>query len=99
MPSVDDFPPVAQREYWAKTGDANGRTAQSDVDPIMRHAPESPAPQPSLLRRLTGGSIGRRDTPAAVEPGTDDPDPRQGQQFAEDNVDLPVFFGRKSAVD
>jgi cell division protein FtsZ len=95
MPSVDDFPPVAQREYWAKTGDANGRAAQSDVDPIMRHAPESPAPKTSLLRRLTGGSIGRRDTPAAVEPGTDDPDPRQGQQFAEDNVDLPVFFGRK----
>jgi cell division protein FtsZ len=95
MPSVDDFPPVAQREYWAKSGDANGRAAQPGLDRISPHAPESAAPKTSLLRRLTGASLGRRDTPSAVDPGTDDSDHRLGPQFAEDNVDLPVFFGRK----
>jgi cell division protein FtsZ len=95
MPSVDDFPPVAQREYWAKSAETNGRAALPELDPISPHAPESPAPKTSLLRRLTGASLGRRDTPSAVEPRADDSDHRLGPQFAEDNVDLPVFFGRK----
>jgi cell division protein FtsZ len=95
MPSVDDFPPVAQREYWAKSGETNGRASLPELDPISPHAPESPAPKTSLLRRLTGASLGRRDTPSAVEPRADDSDHRLGPQFAEDNVDLPVFFGRK----
>ncbi|HEX5958644.1 MAG TPA: cell division protein FtsZ [Hyphomicrobiaceae bacterium] len=47
MPTVADFPPVGQREYWAKIGDSR-RTQQ----------PPQPAPQPrrvGLLHRLTGG--------------------------------------------
>jgi cell division protein FtsZ len=95
MPSVDDFPPVGQREYWAKQGEPNGRAAQPGLDPISPHAPESPAPKTSLLRRLTGASLGRREAPSAAEPRADDSDHRLGPQFAEDNVDLPVFFGRK----
>ncbi len=51
MPTVADFPPIGQREYWAKIGDS--RRAQQ---------PAQPAPQPrrvGLLHRLTGGARSR----------------------------------------
>jgi hypothetical protein len=97
MPSLDDFPAVGQREYWAKSGEANGRSMRPEHDPNAQQAPESPTPKTSLLRRLTGGSLGRRDTPPAGEPRTEDSRRRLSPQLAEDNVDLPVFFGRKKS--
>jgi cell division protein FtsZ len=97
MPSLDDFPAVGQREYWAKTGEANGRSMRPEHDPIAQQAPESPTPKTSLLRRLTGGSLGRRDAPPAGELRTENSGRRLSPQLAEDNVDLPVFFGRKKS--
>jgi hypothetical protein len=95
MPAVEDFPPVGQREYWAKSGDAHNRGIRPELEPATQHTPESPAPKTSLLRRLTGGGRGRRETPPASVPGTDDSASRLSPQLADDNVDLPVFFGRK----
>jgi cell division protein FtsZ len=80
MPAIGDFPQPAQREYWAKSGDSRGRAQQP---------PERPARKGSLFQRLTGGgrdrsaeqsSARRSDGPALDEP--------------QEQVDLPVFFGR-----
>ena len=95
MPAVEDFPPVGQREYWAKSGDAHNRGIRPELESVAQHTPESPAPKTSLLRRLTGGGRGRRETPPASVQGTDDSTHRLSPQLADDNVDLPVFFGRK----
>ena len=95
MPAVEDFPPVGQREYWAKSGDAHNRGIRPELESAPQHTPESPAPKTSLLRRLTGGGRGRRETPPASVQGTDDSAQRLSPQLADDNVDLPVFFGRK----
>jgi hypothetical protein len=97
MPSVDDFPAVGQREYWAKSGDSSGRQLRPEHDATAQRAHESPTPKTSLLRRLTGGSLGRRDTPQAGDPRLEDSNHRLSPQLAEDNVDLPVFFGRKKS--
>jgi cell division protein FtsZ len=51
MPTVEDFPPVGQREYWAKVGDGR-REQPQDASP--------PARKPSLLQRLRGGGRDRR---------------------------------------
>jgi cell division protein FtsZ len=48
MPSVEDFPPVGQREYWAKTAGGS------------RLEPAPPQRKASLFHRLTGGG---RDRP------------------------------------
>jgi len=56
MPTVEDFPPVGQREYWAKVGDGR-REQPQDAPP--------PSRKPSLLQRLRGG---RRDRTADVQP-------------------------------
>jgi cell division protein FtsZ len=62
MPSVEDFPLVGQREYWAKTaGRARGQPPPA--------APEQR--KTGLLQRLTGGGRDRRNDPrqAAEHPG------------------------------
>jgi cell division protein FtsZ len=56
MPTVEDFPPVGQREYWAKVGDGR-REQPQDAPP--------PSRKPSLLQRLRGGG---RDRSADVQP-------------------------------
>jgi cell division protein FtsZ len=65
MPSVEDFPLVGQREYWAKT--AGG----------VRTPPHPPEPQQrktGLLQRLTGGGRDRRaDARQAPERPPDEP--------------------------
>ena len=50
MLTVDDFPPVGQREYRAKVGDGR-REQPQDAPPPQR--------KPSLLQRLRGGGRGR----------------------------------------
>lgn len=87
MPSVEDFPPVAQREYWAKSGDA-GRP-QQNVQP----QPESPR-RPGFLQRLTGAV--RDKQPDANRGDRNSAYGRNGavSNGVDEQVDLPVFFGR-----
>ena len=54
MPSVEDFPLVGQREYWAKTGGA------SRVEP---QPPAPPQRKTGLFQRLTGVGRDRRTDP------------------------------------
>jgi cell division protein FtsZ len=105
MPSVEDFPVVGQREYFAKTG--QGRAPDAHTQPRRR----------GLFERLTG--IGRRQNDSFGEPasrpvtkpaertaggppargrghnpaggGRDQAPPAQSQE----DVDLPVFFNRE----
>jgi cell division protein FtsZ len=51
MPTLEDFPPVAQREYRAKVADGR-RVQPQDVPPQSK--------KPSLLQRLRGGGRDRR---------------------------------------
>jgi hypothetical protein len=46
MPTVEDFPIVGQREYWAKVGDAR-RSAQQQAETQVKKG--------GLFQRLTGG--------------------------------------------
>jgi cell division protein FtsZ len=93
VPAVGDFPPHAQREYWAKASEREHRGAPPDPPFVYQRQPESPAPKTSLLRRLAGAARGRR------EGGREDQLPkhssnRTGAGEGEEQVDLPVFFGR-----
>jgi cell division protein FtsZ len=89
MPAVEDFPPVGQREYWAKASDvsrASDRSHQQPIDPPQR--------RPGLLQRLTGAGrdkraeSNRRDRSSAYDGNG------PGSHGADEQVDLPVFFGR-----
>jgi cell division protein FtsZ len=65
MPSVEDFPVVGQREYWAKTGGAGRADSQS---------PEQPQRRAGLFQRLTGGGRDRgADSHQTAERSTDEP--------------------------
>ena len=56
MPEVDDFPPVGQREYRARTA-----ATDSGASPrVYQGAPTAPARKPGLFERLTG--LARRDS-------------------------------------
>ncbi len=62
MPSVEDFPLVGQREYWAKVG---GRE---------RSEPQPPQRKAGLFQRLTGGGRDRAsDSRRAAERAPDEP--------------------------
>jgi cell division protein FtsZ len=92
-PSVKDFPPHAQREYWAKTGESAHRSTPPEPPFVYQRQPEAPRSKTSLLRRLKGAALGKRDG------STDAPLPKHsGNRNAagdnEEQVDLPVFFGR-----
>jgi cell division protein FtsZ len=65
MPSVEDFPLVGQREYWAKTGGAN----RPETPP-----PETPQRRSGLFQRLTGGGRDRRaDSRQSADGAPDEP--------------------------
>ena len=92
-PDVNDFPPHAQREYWAKAGEGAQRNTPPEPPFVYQRQPESPSPKTSLLRRLAGAARGKRDG------GRDAQLPkhsgsRNGAAGSEEQVDLPVFFGR-----
>jgi len=84
MPSVQDFPLVGQREYWAKSGD--GRMGQTPV----HQQPERPPRKPSLLQRLTGVGRDKRQTSQQEQRPASERD--HGQD--DEQSDLPVFFSR-----
>ena len=94
VPGVEDFPPHAQREYWAKTGEGEHRATPPAPPSVYQRQPESPAPKTSLLRRLAGVARGVR------EGGRDDDQlpkhssNKSGAGDSAEQVDLPVFFGR-----
>jgi cell division protein FtsZ len=80
LPTVEDFPPVAQREYWAKSDSARGTAPQAGQQPR----------RPGLLERLTG----RRPAVSQPEPRLDRQGAlKRGETSAED-TDAPVFFAR-----
>jgi cell division protein FtsZ len=92
-PSVNDFPPHAQREYWAKSGEAAQRKTPLEPPFVYQRQPESAQTKTSLLRRLTGGTLGKRggNRDAQLPKHSDS---RDGVGGNEEQVDLPVFFGR-----
>jgi cell division protein FtsZ len=90
VPGVEDFPPHAQREYWAKSSENEPRAIPPEPPFVYQRQPEAPAPKTSLLRRLTGaGRPGKDDAPAPKNSSS-----RNGSGDGEQQVDLPVFFGR-----
>jgi cell division protein FtsZ len=92
MPSLEDFPPIAQREYWGKT-EGEHRASQSEAPTVYQRQPESPPAKGGLFRRWTGGSKsaaeGKRGDRSAKPAGK-----KSGSPGADEQVDLPVFFGR-----
>lgn len=72
MPDVADFPPVAQKEYYAKTGHAPAATARLDslgYEPgTSQGADRGPRPRRSIFERLTGLGRTEGDSPPAVQP-------------------------------
>jgi len=94
--SVQDFPPHAQREYWAKSGAGAQRVATqrvaADAPFVYQRQSESPASKGSLLRRLTGRALGRRQSGEDHLPKHSSSTNTSGDSREE--VDLPVFFGR-----
>src|SRR6516165_6683116 len=91
-PTGHDFPPHAQREYWAASGEGAQRMA-TEAPYVYHRQPESPGAKGSLLRRLTGGALGRR------QPSADAHLPKHSASTkaaggSREEVDLPVFFGR-----
>jgi cell division protein FtsZ len=57
MPTVEDFPLVGQREYWAKTAPGRADPQPPQTSPAARKS--------SLLQRLTGRGGERRSNPPA----------------------------------
>jgi len=91
VPGVEDFPPHAQREYWAKSGEEQPAVpAQPPF--VYQRQPEPPPAKTSLLRRLTGA--GRRREERQDDQLQKHSRSRNGANGAEEQVDLPVFFGR-----
>ena len=88
-PAVEDFPPHAQREYWAKTGDRGQGDVASDTPFVYQRQPDPPKQKTSLLRRLAGVARGKRDTQVHRQAVNNAP-----PVASDEEVDLPVFFGR-----
>jgi len=92
LPSVQDFPPHAQREYWAKSG-AGAQRVAAQAPFVYQRQPESPASKGSLLRRLTGRALGRRQSSGEGQLPKHSSSTNTAGDSREE-VDLPVFFGR-----
>ncbi|MGE0850431.1 MAG: cell division protein FtsZ [Hyphomicrobiaceae bacterium] len=90
--NVQDFPPHAQREYWAKTAEG-GHRGSAQPPSVYQRQPEPPPVKTSLLRRLAGAGRGARAA------GRDEQLQKHQQSKSdarppEEAIDLPVFFGR-----
>jgi len=87
IPAVEDFPPQAQREYWAKT------------DPRARQMPQQPPRgaepprRPGLLQRLTGMGRDRQADQMQTEQLRRQGD-RASREGSDEEADAPVFFAR-----
>jgi cell division protein FtsZ len=94
VPGVEDFPAHAQREYWAKASEGEHRGAPPEPPFVYQRQPESPAPKMSLLRRLAGAARGMREGGREDGQLPKHSSNRSGAGDGEEQVDLPVFFGR-----
>ncbi|HSR79997.1 MAG TPA: cell division protein FtsZ [Hyphomicrobiaceae bacterium] len=92
LPSVQDFPPHAQREYWAKSG-AGAQRPAAEAPFVYQRQPESPPRKGSLLHRLTGRALGRRQSSGEGQLPKHSSSTNTARDSREE-VDLPVFFGR-----
>ena len=92
-PTLNDFPPHAQREYRAKTGDTSQRSTPPEAPFVYQRQPESRHVKTSLLRRLAGAALGKREGDRGVQLPKHSGS-RNGAGGKEEQVDLPVFFGR-----
>jgi cell division protein FtsZ len=90
-PNVEDFPPHAQREYWAKTGEGEPRPPTPPF--VYQRQPEPPPRKTSLLRRLAGGGRNKREQDGGGQLQKHSHN-RGDANATEEQVDLPVFFGR-----
>jgi cell division protein FtsZ len=90
VPGVEDFPPHAQREYRAKSGESEPRATPPESAFVYQRQPEARPPKTSLLRRLTGVARGSKEDAQPPKHSSSRNDFGDGEQ----EVDLPVFFGR-----
>ncbi len=82
MPAVEDFPPVAQREWNAKQAPA----AMEPAAPVHQ-PPTDDRRRGGLLSRITG--LGKKNAESGQMRASD------ANQTAEPEAPLPVFFGRE----
>lgn len=80
VPSVEDFPPVGQREYWAKADTARRAGTQQSPEPR----------KPGLLERLTG----RRTSSTQSGQRFDRQGGGTRRDSTDEDTDAPVFFAR-----
>ena len=92
MPAVEDFPPVAQREYWAKASDTGTPAGRSRHN--AHHESDTPQRRPGLLQRLTGAGRDRRPESNRRDKNSAHDGNGAGAHGSDEQVDLPVFFGR-----
>jgi cell division protein FtsZ len=92
MPAVEDFPPVAQREYWAKASDTGAPAGRSRHN--AHHESDTPQRRPGLLQRLTGAGRDRRPESNRRDKNSAHDGNGAGSHGSDEQVDLPVFFGR-----
>jgi cell division protein FtsZ len=90
MPAVEDFPPVAQREYWAKAESGRPDAHARDMYPQQRDVPR----KPGLLARLTGAGRDRRGDSMRGDGRSAHATNGSAARHEEERTDLPVFFGR-----
>ena len=90
-PRIEDFPPVGQRDYWAKSADSNRHPAEAPH--VYRQQPESAPVKVGLFRRWTGGGKSARGDSALERQGKQS-SKKNGIDEVDEQVDLPVFFGR-----
>jgi cell division protein FtsZ len=101
MPDVDDFPPVAQREYRAKAGHAHAMPPAPPRAASAREASEE-APRPGLLQRIM--SRARRtyepEAPSSYDDRRSGPAPSADSQswWQQDNDSNPDDTGEQSAL-
>jgi cell division protein FtsZ len=92
-PSVSDFPPHSHREPRTKSGDGTLRSVSAEAPFVYQKQPESLKPKTSLLRRLAGAGRGKREDNRDAQAAKHSIS-RNGAGGSEEQVDLPVFFGR-----
>ena len=88
---IHDFSAHAQHEYWAKTGEGEGKRESPKAPQMYRRPPDAPAR--GLLRRLAGVARGVSES-AGSDRLAKRASAQGGNSEADEQVELPVFFGR-----
>jgi cell division protein FtsZ len=80
VPEIDEFPPIGQKEYKAKSGVAANGGEGGNAPKVYKAPNETGSKKGSLLQRLMGGGKSRDSAPERAETG-----PKRNE--------LPDFFG------